>query len=85
MSGDRIKQAREIAGLSIPELAIKVGVSDRLMLRWECDFAIPTEYQLQRLGLATGGFPPAFFKQEPGPEFPLGSLLYHDDGRSDVG
>jgi Zn-dependent peptidase ImmA (M78 family)/transcriptional regulator with XRE-family HTH domain len=74
VSGDRIRQAREIRGLTQQELARIVKVDQSTVARWERDLLAVADAQLQSIALATS-FPVAFFKQATGPEFPFGSLM----------
>lgn len=73
-NGDRIRQAREIAGLTQTELAERAGVDQSTVARWERDLLTVSEDQLQRIAWATS-FPIGFFRRAPGPEFPFGSLM----------
>ena len=75
-SGERIRQAREIAGLTQIELAEAVGVNQSTIARLESDgFDEPENAYLQAIALRTT-FPLTFFKQGRPPEFALGSLLF---------
>lgn len=75
-NGERIKQAREIQRLTQAELAEAVGVNQSTIARLESDSIDETEEaHLSVVALRTG-FPPAFFRQGPPPEFALGSLLF---------
>lgn len=74
VSGDRIRQAREIAGLTQAELAERARVDQSTVARWERDLVEVSDEQLQRVALATS-FPMAFFRRPSGPEFPFGSLM----------
>ena len=79
VNGDRIKQAREIKGLTQAELADRVGVSQPAIAQLEQTQPgpafIPSDDLIESISFALG-FPVSFFKRESGPEFPLGSLLY---------
>lgn len=74
ISGDRIRQAREIAGLTQEKLAERAGVDQSRVARWERDLLVPSDEQLQKIALATK-FPVSFFRRPIGPEFPFGSLM----------
>lgn len=74
-SGDRIRQAREIRGLTQFELSELVGIEQSHVSHIEQGIREPSSEVLERIAIATN-FSVAFFKQAPGPEFPLGSLLY---------
>lgn len=75
INGDRIRQAREIAGLTQAQLADKAGISQAHVALFEQNMRQPQENTLESIAIATG-FPVAFFRREVSPEFPLGSLLY---------
>ena len=74
VSGDRIRQAREIRGLTQDALAESVRVPQSTVTRWERDLLVPSDEQVQAIALATG-FPISFFRRTSGPEFPFGSLM----------
>ena len=74
VNGDRIRQAREIAGLTQKELADRASVDQSTVARWERDLVVVSDEQLQRIALATT-FPISFFRRTTGPEFPFGSLM----------
>lgn len=73
--GDRIKQAREMRRLLQGQLAEKIGVKQPTVAKLENGSLKPSDQIIEAISLQTG-FPVSFFKQEPGPEFPLGSLLF---------
>lgn len=75
INGERVRQAREIRGLTQSELADRVGVNQSNITRLERNAFEPIEGLMDAISLSTH-FPPAFFRQQSGPEFPLGSLLY---------
>lgn len=79
VNGDRVKQAREINGLTQAELAERIGYSQATIAHLERNstqlLLQPSEKIVQAIALQTG-FPLQFFYQEAGPEFPLGSLLF---------
>ena len=74
-SGDRIRQAREIRGMTQMDLAGLIGVEQSHVSHLEQGVRDPSLETLQRIALATK-FSIGFFRQSSGPEFPLGSLLY---------
>ena len=62
--GGRIKAAREEANLTQLELALKIGVRERTIIRWEKNKHAPrTEMQLWKVAKATRK-PLEFFKPE---------------------
>ena len=76
VNGDRIRQAREIRGLTQAELAESIGVNQSTVARLEANaIESPEEVHLQAIALRTG-FPSSFFRQPTSPDFPLGSLLF---------
>src|ERR1051325_2667629 len=79
VNGDRVKQAREIKGLTQEELGIKIGKSQSTIAHLERNskqlLLQPSVGVIEAIAFETG-FPVGFFYQESGPEFPLGSLLY---------
>lgn len=75
ISGDRIRQARELKKFTQEELAAQVDTGQSTVALIEGGQFIPNSLLLTRLALKLG-FPPSFFRQRPSQEFPLGSLLY---------
>src|SRR6266545_199287 len=76
VSGERIKQAREIAALTQADLAREIGTNQSTITRLESNLIDnPAEIRLEAIALRTG-FPLSFFRQDQGPDFPLGSLLF---------
>jgi Zn-dependent peptidase ImmA (M78 family)/transcriptional regulator with XRE-family HTH domain len=73
-SGDRIRQAREIQGITQQALAAAIGVDQSTVARWEQQLLVPSDDQIASIALATK-FPVAFFRRDSGPEFPFGSLM----------
>ncbi len=77
-SGERVRQAREICGLTQEELGVRILASQWTVSKIESNKLVPTGHTLDRL-LFTLSFPLGFFKQGPPPEFPLGSLAWHNE------
>jgi Zn-dependent peptidase ImmA (M78 family)/transcriptional regulator with XRE-family HTH domain len=81
INGDRIRQAREIIGLTQAELAERVRVSQSTIAHLESNskqlLIEPSEEVVEAISLHTR-FPISFFYQESAPEFPLGSLLFRN-------
>lgn len=75
INGERIRQAREIKGITQAELADAVGLQQSHIALFEQNYREPNDHTLGAISIATG-FPPAFFRKNSAPEFPLGSLLY---------
>jgi Zn-dependent peptidase ImmA (M78 family)/DNA-binding XRE family transcriptional regulator len=73
--GERVKQARELIGLTQVALAESIGVHPSEIGQIETGRITPGEEVLQRIAFRLG-FPISFFKQPVSIEFPLGSLLY---------
>ena len=72
--GDRIRQAREIRGLTQEELARKLGRSKAMLAQAEAGFTLPSLSFIESIALATA-FPLSFFDSEPHSEFPLAEIL----------
>lgn len=75
ISGDRVRQVRELRGYTQTELARRVGVQQSTIAQIESGLLVPSEDTLNGLALQTG-FPASFFMQPPAPQFPLGSLMF---------
>jgi len=80
INGERVKQAREIRGLTQAELARLVGVNQSNIARVESGTLAASETLASTIALHTD-FPRLFFEQDSGPEFPLGSLLFRKKSR----
>ena len=75
INGDRVRQVRELRGLTQKDLATSIDITQPFIAQIETGFAQPSEEVLAALSQQTG-FPTAFFRQEPPVDFPLGSLLF---------
>jgi Zn-dependent peptidase ImmA (M78 family)/transcriptional regulator with XRE-family HTH domain len=75
ISGDRVRQIRELRGYTQTELARRVGVRQSAIAQVESGLLVPSEATLHAIALQLG-FPLTFFQQGPAPEFPLGSLMF---------
>jgi Zn-dependent peptidase ImmA (M78 family)/DNA-binding XRE family transcriptional regulator len=79
INGDRVRQAREIRKLTQAELAERIGVTQPTIAYIERTISQqlfePSAEIMEAIALQTG-FPLQFFRQDSGPELPLGSLLY---------
>ncbi len=75
INGLRLKQVRELMGLTQSELALNLDVSQSLIAYIEGGYFQPAEEILQRICEYTH-FPQSFFEQIEVTEFPYGSLLY---------
>lgn len=75
INGDRIKQVRELRGLTQTGFAQSLGVTQSTIAQIESGRVMPSEELLQRIVLQTG-FPVGFFKKNIAADFPLGSLLF---------
>lgn len=49
VNGERIRKQRQLAGLSVFKLAVKVGVDPNTIHRWERSEMTPTPKNLKRL------------------------------------
>jgi Zn-dependent peptidase ImmA (M78 family)/DNA-binding XRE family transcriptional regulator len=74
ISGDRVKQARELRGLTQIELAKRVEVNQSTIAYIESARLTPSRDLLDAIAGVTQ-FPSAFFEQDPPGDFPLGSLV----------
>jgi Zn-dependent peptidase ImmA (M78 family)/transcriptional regulator with XRE-family HTH domain len=72
--GERIRQAREICGLTQTQLAQRIGVKQPAIAQYESEQITPLQETLEAIAKETG-FLPSFFEQEP-IDFPLGSLCF---------
>lgn len=75
ISGERVRQARELRGLTQTQLAAAAQVSQSAIAHFEGMRSSPTDEVVDKIALRTG-FPPSFFKQGGPPQFALGSLLF---------
>ena len=75
INGDRIKQARELRGLTQAELAERIEINRGALTHYEAGRYEPPDDVLDAIVQATE-FPLAFFQQVMMIEFPLGSLLF---------
>lgn len=75
ITGERIRQVRELRGLTQTQLARKVGVKQASIAQLEAGHFQPSEKLLSSIALTTG-FPPSFFSRPMVLEFSLGSLLF---------
>lgn len=83
INGERVKQARQLRGLTQDKLGERIGVNQSSIAQIESGRIIPTDKVLQGIVLQTG-FPLAFFKQPTSSEFPLGSLSYRSRASTTV-
>jgi Zn-dependent peptidase ImmA (M78 family)/transcriptional regulator with XRE-family HTH domain len=72
---DRLRQARELRGLTQTALARQVGVHPSAIAQLETGRMQPSPEVLAAISRATG-FPPAFFTRPSGPLLPPGSLRF---------
>lgn len=73
--GERVKQARELRGLTQVKLAEKISVHPSEIGQIETGRITPGNDVLQKIAFQVG-FPLSFFEQPASIEFPFGSLLY---------
>lgn len=73
--GERIKQARELNGLTQTELASLVGCKQPAIAHFETNRFMPSIDTLKAIGKATG-FLTSFFENQPISDFSLPSLSY---------
>jgi Zn-dependent peptidase ImmA (M78 family)/DNA-binding XRE family transcriptional regulator len=75
INGFRIRQVRELRGLTQNDLAESVGLTQAAIAYIEGGRSQPSEATVNAIALKTG-FPPSYFRQETVVNFPLGSLLF---------
>jgi Zn-dependent peptidase ImmA (M78 family)/transcriptional regulator with XRE-family HTH domain len=75
MFGERVRQVRELLGLTQKELARRLSTTQSAVAQMEANYYEPSAEVVARLSAHTG-FPVAFFSHDNPPDFPLGSLLY---------
>ncbi len=75
INGDRVKQARELQGLTQDELADALGVVQGTIARIEKGLLQPSNDLVEALALKTR-VKPTFFHRKSAIEFPEGTLLY---------
>ncbi len=75
INSERIKQARELRGLTQIELADRVGATQATIAHIEGNRFQPSDDLVDAIALQTG-FPPSFFRQKMTVDFPLGTLLF---------
>jgi Zn-dependent peptidase ImmA (M78 family)/transcriptional regulator with XRE-family HTH domain len=73
--GERVRQAREVLGLTQTDLADAAGVSQPTIARMEAAVTEGNPEVVASISRRTG-FPQAFFREPPQHDFPLGSLLF---------
>jgi Zn-dependent peptidase ImmA (M78 family)/DNA-binding XRE family transcriptional regulator len=73
--GERVRQARELSRLTQTALAELIGVKQAAISQIESGVTTASPELGQAIAAATG-FPEAFFHRDPGPDFPLGSLVF---------
>lgn len=80
INAERVKQARELCGLTQEELAERIQHDQSLIAQIESGNKQPSDNVLVAIAMATG-FPPAFFKKAESPDLPIGSLLFRAHAR----
>ena len=73
--GERIRQARELSGLTQKELALKAGCNQSAIAQFEGNRTSPSTEVLAAIANTTG-FLPNFFQVAPTIDFPLGTLAF---------
>lgn len=73
--GERIRQARELKGLTQSQLADQLDVTQSFVAQVEGGRSNPPEEFMNKLVFRLG-FPISFFEQPPSDDFPVGSLLF---------
>ena len=80
INAERVKQARELCGLTQEELAERIQHDQSLIAQIESGIKQPSDNVLMALAMTTG-FPPAFFRKEGSPDLSIGSLLFRAHAR----
>lgn len=75
INGERIRQAREVRGLTQKDLANNAGIKQAAIAQFESGQSKPSQEVIQRIILQTG-FPLSFFKMPTSIDLTAGSLLY---------
>jgi Zn-dependent peptidase ImmA (M78 family)/DNA-binding XRE family transcriptional regulator len=83
MNGLRLKQVRELLGLTQNELALQLDVAQATVAYLEGGYLQPSQELLSNICECTG-FPQSFFEQVEITEFPYGSLLYRSRSTVDA-
>ncbi len=73
--GERVLQAREVAGLTQTELAKIVTCGQPTIAKIEADLLQPSRVLFDAIADRLG-FPPSWFEREPVAHFPIGSLQF---------
>lgn len=75
-SGKRVRQARELNGMTQSELADRLGVSQGLIAQIEGSFKLASPELIQKIAVQTKRFDPSFFYREPLVEFLPESVMF---------
>jgi Zn-dependent peptidase ImmA (M78 family)/DNA-binding XRE family transcriptional regulator len=75
VNGERVKQARELIGITQSDLARRVGVTQAMIAHIEGGFKQPSKEVLNAIAVTTS-LPTSFFRQDQPPDLPAGSLLF---------
>jgi Zn-dependent peptidase ImmA (M78 family)/DNA-binding XRE family transcriptional regulator len=75
INGERIRQARDIAGFTQKDLADRVGVGQSAIAQIETGLKPPSNELLERIALQTR-FPSSYFYLQSTRGFPAGTLLF---------
>lgn len=81
-SAKRIRQARELGGMTQAELADRVGVSQGLIAQIEGSFKLGSPELIQKIAVQTKRFEPLFFYKDPRIEFMPGSVMFRAMSRT---
>lgn len=83
VNGERVKQARELIGLSQTEFARRLNITQPAVALIEAGRFTPSEELLNQIAFQTG-FPVSFFFKEIRIDFPMGSLLFRSKMQASV-
>ena len=73
--GERVRQVRKLRRLTQKALAAEIGLQQNTVSQIEAGLLQPSEGSIDALSRVVR-FPASFFRSEPGPDFPLGSLVF---------
>ncbi len=82
VNGERVKQARELIGLTQSDLARKIGVTQPMVAHIEGGFKQPSEEVLSSIATVTR-LPAAFFLRGGVPDLPAGWVRLSRQGWSE--
>jgi transcriptional regulator with XRE-family HTH domain len=76
MNGERLRQARELCGLTQVELSERAGIAQSAIAQIESGQYAPSDSVAQALALHVGFDLPFLYREDAPADFPIGSILY---------